>query len=123
MSGMTGYGWRLDAETNTLTIDNLIVRGILNVFELIVNKISATNGSFWVTDSFKVDKIYDIIYLNEDDYDSVVQTEEFINNLFDKDKYYIPITNSSNPNLYISSITPDTSTHPYATRDNQSPEG
>jgi len=59
-----------------------------------VNKISATNGSFWVTDSFKVDTIYDIIYLNEDDYDSVVQTEEFINNLFDKNKYYIPVTNN-----------------------------
>lgn len=123
MSGMTGYGWKLDAQTNTLTIDNLIVRGILNVFELVVNKISATNGSFWVTDSFKVDTIYDIIYLNEDDYDSVVQTEEFINNLFDKNKYYIPVTNNQNLNPYISSTTPDTSTHPYATRDDQSPEG
>ena len=35
----------LDADTNTLTIDNLIVRKILSVYELVVNKISATNGS------------------------------------------------------------------------------
>lgn len=56
-SGFTGHGWRLDANTNTLTIDNLVVRGILSVFELVVNKISATNGSLWVTDSFKVGEV------------------------------------------------------------------
>ena len=42
---MNGHGWRLDASTNTLTIDNLIVRGILQVFELQVNKISATKNN------------------------------------------------------------------------------
>jgi hypothetical protein len=28
-SGFGGYGWRLDADTNTLTIDNLIVRKMM----------------------------------------------------------------------------------------------
>ena len=82
-SGMTGYGWRLDADTNTLTIDNLIVRGILQVFELVVNKISATNGSFWVTDSFEIEKVHDLRFLNLHDQDL---------NLFslNVDTYYIP---------------------------------
>ena len=44
----------LDGETNTLTIDNLIVRKLMQVYELVVNKISATNGSLWVSDSAKI---------------------------------------------------------------------
>ena len=60
VSGMNGSGWRLDAETNTLELDNLIVRGILNVYELVVNKVSATNGALWVTDSFKVKTVHDL---------------------------------------------------------------
>lgn len=66
-SGYTGYGWRLDANTNTLEIDNLIVRGILQVYELVVNKISATNGSMWITDSFKIKTIHNLEYLNCND--------------------------------------------------------
>jgi hypothetical protein len=54
----------LDANTNTLEIDNLIVRGILQVYELVVNKISATNGSMWITDSFKIKTIHNLEYLN-----------------------------------------------------------
>lgn len=53
-SGFGGYGWRLDADTNTLTIDNLVVRKLMQVYELVVNKISATNGSLWVTNAGKV---------------------------------------------------------------------
>jgi hypothetical protein len=53
-SGFGGSGWRLDAETNTLTVDNLIVRKLMQVYELVVNKISATNGSLWVTNAGKV---------------------------------------------------------------------
>lgn len=81
-SGMTGYGWRMDADTNTLTIDNLIVRGILQVFELVVNKISATNGSFWITDSFEIEKIHTIKYLNLQTFDGLLS--------MNVDTYYVP---------------------------------
>ena len=57
-SGFNGFGWRLDSKTNTLTIDNLIVRKVMKVFELVVNKIKATNGSLWITNSSKIKNIY-----------------------------------------------------------------
>jgi hypothetical protein len=44
----------MDADTNTLTVDNLIVRKLMQVYELVVNKISATNGSLWITNAGKV---------------------------------------------------------------------
>jgi len=53
-SGYAGYGWRMDAKTNTLTVDNLIVRRIMQVYELVVMKIRATNGALWVADSDKI---------------------------------------------------------------------
>ena len=53
-SGFSGYGWRMDADTNTLTVDNLVVRKLMQVYELVVNRISATNGSLWVTNAGKV---------------------------------------------------------------------
>lgn len=56
MSGFGGYGWRLDANTNTLTVDYLVVRKAMRVYELVINKISATNGSIWVTNSSKCSK-------------------------------------------------------------------
>jgi hypothetical protein len=55
-SGFGGFGWRMDADTNTLTVDNLVVRKLMQVYELVVNKISATNGSLWVTNAGKVSK-------------------------------------------------------------------
>lgn len=54
-SGFGGYGWRLDADTNTLTIDYLIVRKAMKVYEMVINKISATNGSVWISNSSKCD--------------------------------------------------------------------
>lgn len=57
-SGFNGFGWRLDSKTNTLTIDNLIVRKVMKVFELVINKIKATNGSLWITNSSKIKNIY-----------------------------------------------------------------
>jgi hypothetical protein len=36
-SGFGGYGWRFDADTNTLTVDYLVVRKAMNVYELVVN--------------------------------------------------------------------------------------
>ena len=54
VSGWTGDGWRLyedeDSDTN-LEVDNLRVRGSMEVYELILNKIRATNGSLWVSDA------------------------------------------------------------------------
>lgn len=119
MSGMTGYGWRLDADTNTLTIDNLIVRGVLNVFELVVNKISATNGSFWITDSFKVDKVHNIKYLKAEDYP--ITNESQYNELlgmFNEDDYYVIYSNSFNKTVV--DLTENTQ-HPFAQRSNQEP--
>ena len=52
-SGFAGYGWRLDGDTNTLTIDYLVVRKAMRVFEMVINQISATNGSLWVSNSSK----------------------------------------------------------------------
>ena len=54
-SGFGGYGWRIDSQTNTLTIDYVVVRKAMYVYELVVNKVSATNGSLWVTNSSKVE--------------------------------------------------------------------
>ena len=59
-SGYGGYGWMLDSETNTLTIDNLVVRKVLSVYELVVNKISATNGSLWISDASKITEAIDL---------------------------------------------------------------
>ena len=52
--GFSGYGWRLDNTTNTLTVDNIIVRKTMQVYELIINEINATNGSLMVTNSSKI---------------------------------------------------------------------
>lgn len=57
-SGFGGYGWRLDADTNTLTIDYLVVRKAMRVYEMVINKISATNGSLWVSNSSKCTAAY-----------------------------------------------------------------
>lgn len=58
INGYTGTGWRLDGSTNTLTIDNLVVRKVMQVYELVINKVSATNGSVWVSNSSKIDSVY-----------------------------------------------------------------
>lgn len=55
VSGFGGYGWRIDGQTNTLTIDYVVVRKAMYVYELVVNKVSATNGSLWVTNASKVE--------------------------------------------------------------------
>ena len=89
ISGMNGSGWRLDAETNTLEIDNLIVRGILNVYELVVNKVSATNGALWITDSFKVKTVHDLVKIEY----SSGRTIDSVN--FSTEKYYIIYQNVS----------------------------
>lgn len=54
-SGFSGSGWRIDAQTNTLTVDYLVVRKAMQVYEMVVNKITATNGSLWVSNASKVE--------------------------------------------------------------------
>ena len=53
ISGWLGTGYRLNYADGDydLEIDNLRVRKAMNVYELIVDKIRATNGSLWVTDA------------------------------------------------------------------------
>lgn len=104
-SGYTGNGWRLSADTNTLEIDNLIVRGILNVYELVVNKITATNGAFWVTDSFKVSSIQPLEFLNCSDDTQI--------NRLNSETYYIPYSTEGDN---YEEHTLDYTTHPLATR-------
>lgn len=53
-SGFTGAGYRLDdglatAGKTTLEIDEMIVRGRMRVYELLIHQIRATNGSVFVT--------------------------------------------------------------------------
>lgn len=85
-SGYNGYGWKLDATTNTLTIDNLIVRKVMHVYELVVNQISATNGSLWVTNSAKCESAINTILYITTDVDKVKANCYYI---------YSPLSNNS----------------------------
>ena len=78
--GYTGYGWQLDTKTNTLTIDNLIVRKLLSVYELVVNQIRATNGTLWVTNSATVDSTYNLYVENS-------ETVNYLNRLYNSSYY------------------------------------
>ena len=58
-SGFAGSGWKFDlggtAENEfDLTVDNMYVRGTLNVYELLIQQIRATNGAVFVTSAAKV---------------------------------------------------------------------
>lgn len=66
-SGFGGYGWRLDAGTNTLTVDYLVVRKAMRVYEMVINKISATNGSLWVSNSSKCTAAYQPKIITQND--------------------------------------------------------
>lgn len=98
-SGFGGYGWRLDADTNTLTIDYLVVRKAMKVYEMVINKISATNGSIWVSNSSKCASTIAPVILTETQLNSTV-----VNGVVDKDKllkilksntYYLLTTNNT----------------------------
>lgn len=56
--GYQGFGWRIDSKSNTLTIDNIIVRKAMYVYELVVNKIRATNGTLWITNSATLEEAF-----------------------------------------------------------------
>lgn len=66
-SGFGGYGWRLDAGTNTLTVDYLVVRKAMRVYKMVINKISATNGSLWVSNSSKCTAAYQPKIITQND--------------------------------------------------------
>lgn len=53
VSGAMGSGFKID-ENGNATFDNLTVRKEFNVFELVLNKISGTNGALAVTDTIKI---------------------------------------------------------------------
>lgn len=104
-SGFGGSGWRLDAETNTLTIDNLIVRKLMQVYELVVNKISATNGSLWVTNAGKVKyvqklPVYTADLFVKDTRITSASLEAFVKSLQDK-TYFVILPEASNENTFM----------------------
>lgn len=84
-SGYGGYGWRLDSTTNTLTIDYLVVRKAMRVYEMVINKITATNGSIWVTNASKADNVYYPIVCSINDLDGTADSGE----LWASDAYYL----------------------------------
>lgn len=84
-SGYGGYGWRLDSTTNTLTIDYLVVRKAMRVYEMVINKITATNGSIWVTNASKADNVYYPIVCSINDLDGTTDSGK----LWASDAYYL----------------------------------
>lgn len=51
-SGFAGAGWKVD-HNNEATFDTLNVRGTMNVYELMIQQIRASNGSIWVSDAMR----------------------------------------------------------------------
>lgn len=58
VSGFAGAGWMIDQYGNA-TFDNLTVRKEFNVYELVINKISGSNGAIAVTDSAEIWRVLD----------------------------------------------------------------
>mgnify|MGYP003623876032 FL=1 len=60
-SGFAGSGWAIHRNkttgNTTVTIDELTVRKRMRVYELEVQKTSATNGALWISDSFSGDVV------------------------------------------------------------------
>lgn len=65
-SGFAGHGGRFDynvsrSSKSTVEVDDMYVRGRLNVYELVIQQIRATNGNVFVSDSAKIDEAAFII--------------------------------------------------------------
>lgn len=103
-SGFSGYGWRLDASTNTFTIDYLVVRKMMMVYEMVINKIMATNGSLWVSNSSKIEKIHEVNFIIPDRLQLINHTGE-ISKLVKDDNDYI-INDGITPDQYYLSVYP-----------------
>lgn len=52
-SGFAGSGWKID-NTSTAEFTDLILRGTLTVYELLIQQVRATNGNVFITSSAKV---------------------------------------------------------------------
>ena len=64
--GMSGYGWQMNTLTNTLTVDNLIVRKVLTFNDEAESStasliVTGTNGSVWVRESITVSNIDSVL--------------------------------------------------------------
>ena len=55
IDGFTGNGWEIHDTGSEVsaTVDNLVVRGRMDVYELLINQIRATNGALWVSSAGK----------------------------------------------------------------------
>jgi hypothetical protein len=55
-SGFAGSGWRIESGSSksSLTIDDLTVRGQMNVFEMLIHQVRATNGSLFVSNTGRI---------------------------------------------------------------------
>jgi hypothetical protein len=58
----------------------------MQVFELVINKIKATNGALWVTDSCEVSEVFEVYYLD------ITQSDLHDNIIVDR--WYIPYNGS-----------------------------
>ncbi len=74
-SGFAGSGWMLEQVLGNcnLTVDNLVVRKSMNIYELVVNQIRGTNGSLWVSDSAKVDSVIGSTCYIDSDSGNIIQ--------------------------------------------------
>lgn len=111
-SGFGGYGWRLDADTNTLTIDYLVVRKAMKVYEMVINKISATNGSIWVSNSSKCSTAVQPTILTDLELKSIpswtgsTKNKEAALKILKSGTYYLPIpSNGANTESTVSFTT------------------
>ncbi len=63
-SGFAGRGWAIMEDTTTggihATFDNLTIRKKMRVYEFEAQRISVTNGSFWVSDSCSGDEVREL---------------------------------------------------------------
>lgn len=64
-SGFAGEGWAImkNARTGnvTITVDEAVVRKKARIYELEIQKITATNGSLWVSDACSGDSVAEVI--------------------------------------------------------------
>ncbi len=56
-SGYAGYGWRIDSADASMQLNDLTVRGTLNVYELLAHQIRATNGDVFISATGKVESV------------------------------------------------------------------
>lgn len=71
VSGAFGSGFKID-QNGDAVFDNLTVRKQFNVYELVLNKISGTNGALAVTDTVKIDGVTE----TPTGYDCTIDTAE-----------------------------------------------